>query len=80
MINQIMPVNSLYLQDTEIKRLCSGQSSGSSKEVEEDQHEEPEIMEERLTFGGSGAVDREAPEGKIRSNVILNVTFMNVQS
>lgn len=49
--------------------------------MEKDQHEESEIMEESLSFGGSGAAEEEAPEGRIKSDVKLNtVTVMNVQS
>lgn len=48
--------------------------------MEKDQHEESEIVEESLSFEGSGAADKEAPEGRIKSEVQLKtVTFMNVQ-
>lgn len=73
-----VPENSLffYFQATEIKRPCRAPSSGSSEEVEQDQHEESEIMEESLRFGASGAADKEAPEGRTKkSDLKLNRYF-----
>lgn len=64
-----MPVNSFYLQDTETKRPCWAQPSGSSEEVEKDQHEESDFMEETLGSEGSAAADKDAPEGQIDSDV-----------
>lgn len=58
----------LYLQNTEIKRPCKGQSSGSSEGVKE-QQEEPEVLEETLSPGASGAADK---EGRIKSDVTIN--------
>lgn len=56
----------LYLQNTEIKRPCRGQSSGSSEGVKE-QHEQPEVLDEGLSSGTSGAADKEGKSDVTRN-------------